>query len=324
MLLLTGTDPARPTVEARFMATSFANGPALIPLLRGPVAVIAQDPADAVLVMSDSQLCLRVDQAGNHPIRLTLLAAQNPLEITLPACPAAMIRSQADDGETSTLLTAAQQSDTPIGREPLALCATGSSIRLRWLEPQESSALAKSTKQPVQGTPARIDDATIRQANWSLHVEPEGSMLTQGVLEVDHSQTLDLLIEPAEGMRLLRCMIADQTTAPADLGHGRLLLQLPAASAGPSRVTLAFTSSGPAIDPLEGTLAVALPKLPLFIQSLQWNIELPDGYQAETHGNLVRLATPGARPNSLTLRKNLLRDECPETRVFYQRASLNR
>ncbi|RYF19363.1 MAG: hypothetical protein EOO77_10320 [Oxalobacteraceae bacterium] len=74
---------------------------------------------------------------------------------------------------------------------------------------------------------------------------------------------------------------------------------------------------------MEGTLELSLPKTPLFIRALTWKIDLPPVYQAETHGNLVRVTGAGDPPSRLTLRKNLCRDERPQTHVFYQRSDRN-
>ena len=61
-----------------------------------------------------------------------------------------------------------------------------------------------------------------------------------------------------------------------------------------TRVSCSFTGRTAALDPVEGTLELALPKTPLFIRALTWRIDLPRGYQAETHGNLIRSADPSA------------------------------
>ena len=87
-------------------------------------------------------------------------------------------------------------------------------------------------------------------------------------------------------------------------------------------VSCSFTGKTEAFDPVEGTISLELPQTPLFIRALTWKIDLPGGYQAETHGNLVRATTQSDPPSRLTLRKNLCRDERPQTRVFYQRADL--
>jgi hypothetical protein len=86
-----------------------------------------------------------------------------------------------------------------------------------------------------------------------------------------------------------------------------------------------FTGRTTALDPVAGTVRLALPKVPLFIHSLRWTLDLPAIYQAETHGNLKCLhPAPDAPPSRITLQKNLCRDERPEIQLFYQRSDLNR
>ena len=54
-----------------------------------------------------------------------------------------------------------------------------------------------------------------------------------------------------------------------------------------------------------------------------WHLDLPAGYQAETHGNLTRKQVAGnAPPSHVTLTKNLCRDERPQVQLFYQRQNL--
>jgi hypothetical protein len=84
-----------------------------------------------------------------------------------------------------------------------------------------------------------------------------------------------------------------------------------------------FTGRTEPLDPVEGTLALSLPRTPLFIRALTWRVELPPGLRAEVHGNVTREPNPAADgPATLHLRKNLCRDEPPGVRVFYQRADL--
>jgi hypothetical protein len=69
-------------------------------------------------------------------------------------------------------------------------------------------------------------------------------------------------------------------------------------------------------------MKLSLPRTPLFLHSLFWFIDLPQGYQAETSGNLTRIPAIGGSSSRITLRKNLSRDERPEIQIFYQRADL--
>lgn len=164
-------------------------------------------------------------------------------------------------------------------------------------------------------------EATVSEAVWAVKLEPDGAVLVEGAMSVEHRGMLGVTLEVPPGMTLLACDVGGQSVTPVNLGEGKLEVSLPAAGQK-TRVACSFTARTAALDPVEGTLELALPKTPLFIRALTWRIDLPRGYQAETHGNLVRSADPGDPPSRLTLRKNLCRDERPATVVFYQRADL--
>lgn len=180
-----------------------------------------------------------------------------------------------------------------------------------------TSAELAVTSVPVAATA----DGVIPLAKWSLNLEPDGAMLLKGDLTIDHKSALDFLFDTPDGMKLLSCEANGESVQPVDLGEGRLKLTLPS-NGGKSAIQCSFTGRGPAIDPVEGTISLALPRSPLFIHSLSWRLILPAGYQAETHGNLTRI--PENTTQGVSLIKNLCRDERPEVRVFYQRTDLNR
>lgn len=187
------------------------------------------------------------------------------------------------------------------------------------LETATSADLAV-TPVPVAATA----DGVITKAEWSLKIEPDGAMLATGMLGIDHQGPFDLTFDTPEGMRLLTCETEGKPVPMVDLGGTRLKLGLPANS-GTTSVKITFTGRVAALDPVTGTLQLALPQTPVFIHSLTWSLELPGGYQAETHGNLKRSPQPAATPASrILLTKNLCRDERPEIQVFYQRADLTR
>lgn len=164
-------------------------------------------------------------------------------------------------------------------------------------------------------------EATVSEAAWSVRLEPDGAMLVEGTMNLEHRGMTDVTLEIPPGMTLLSCEIDGRPVTPVNLGEGKLGFGLPA-SGDKTLVAFAFTGRTAALDPVEGTLALTLPKTPLFIRALTWKIELPRGYQAETQGNLTRVSEPNETPSRLTLRKNLCRDERPETNVFYQRSDL--
>ena len=166
-------------------------------------------------------------------------------------------------------------------------------------------------------------EGVIPSAKWILGIEPDGAMLAVGEMTVDHKGPLDLLFDTPEGMKLLRCELDEKPISPVDLGSGGLKVSLPSGKVT-AVLRCSFTGNAGALDPVEGTFKLALPKTPLFIHALEWQIDLPNGYQAEIQGNIKRgPVTKSPAPWRIGLRKNLCRDERPEVHVFYQRANLN-
>jgi hypothetical protein len=169
------------------------------------------------------------------------------------------------------------------------------------------------------------EDAVISEVGWFLSMEPDGSMLLEGAIHVDHGTAQGVELDTPKGMSLLACQAAGQQVDPVNLGEGRIevAVPVPAKKGSATVITVSFTGKGPAFDPLEGTLALELPQTPLFIRSLSWRIDLPVGYTAEVNGNLSREARSGSdTASSIRLRKKLCRDERPEVRVFYQSRNL--
>lgn len=200
--------------------------------------------------------------------------------------------------------------------DPLAASLKG--MNCHQLEAGTSAEL-RATPIPVAAT----EEGVVKLAEWIVKIEPDGSMLANGTLTIEHKNPLGFVFDTPSDMRLLSCELGGQPVSPIDLGGGRLKIALQSQSED-ARLTCSFTRTGTALDPVEGTLKLSLPRTPLFLHSLLWHIDLPQGYQAETSGNLTRVSAVGGQSSRISLRKNLCRDECPEIQVFYQRADLNR
>ncbi|MEO5915771.1 MAG: hypothetical protein ABIS50_16165 [Luteolibacter sp.] len=183
----------------------------------------------------------------------------------------------------------------------------------------EAAASAELTVNPLPVVATA--EATITNALWLTKLEPDGAMLVEGEMNLEHRGMLGVILDVPPGMTLLSCNVGGRPVTPGNLGDGKLEISLPAA-AQKTGISCSFTGRAAAIDPVEGTLELALPKTPLFIRALAWKVDLPSGYQAETSGNLIRAAEPGDPPSRMTLKKNLCRDERPVTNVFYQRSNL--
>ncbi|MCF7674472.1 MAG: hypothetical protein K9N23_12910 [Akkermansiaceae bacterium] len=202
---------------------------------------------------------------------------------------------------------------------PAALAAVAKGSLCQYLEGPATADL-QVTPMPVAATA----EGVATEALWSLKIEPDGAMLASGAMTIQHKGLLDFVFDTPEGMKLLSCEVNGRPASPIDLGEGKLKLTLPP-DGEKSKIECSFTGSITPLDPVEGTMKLSLPKVELFIHSLQWMLDLPAGYQAETQGNLTRSATPTGKPSSqIHLQKNLCRDERPEVHVFYQRTDLKR
>ncbi len=188
----------------------------------------------------------------------------------------------------------------------------------RFLE-SNHQALIKVTRIPVAATA----DGVIRNANWKSQLEQDGATLLIGALSVEHRTPLDLDLTAPEPLKLLSCEVNGRAVQPIDLGNGRITIHLPLKDGG-SLITCSFTGRQQELDPVEGTLSLQLPNTPVFIHSLQWALQLPANYQAETHGNLKRAAGTPANPSSILLNKNFCRNEHPQVQLFYQRSDIRR
>jgi hypothetical protein len=173
------------------------------------------------------------------------------------------------------------------------------------------------TRLPV----AAVSDATMDDATWTMKVEPDGSALLEGVMTVTHSEAATLIFDSPGNLSLLKCSVNGRAVAPVSLNGGKLELAL-RAEGQPAKVECSFTGSIGALDPVEGTFSITLPRTPMFIRSLQWKIDLPSAYQAEVSGNVTRaMPTADEPPSRIVVRKNLCRDERPEAHIFYTRKS---
>jgi hypothetical protein len=233
-------------------------------------------------------------------------------------------------GETKTrfliadsplLAYAAEGLSGPLAPEGLS-AAFGALLKGRPCHQLEAGVSAEINVTPIPV--AATAEGVVTKADWNLKIEPDGAMLVTGQMSVEHKGQLQFTFDTPGEMKLLTCEVGGKPSPPVDLGNGLLQVTLPPAEKG-TLVSCSFTGSGGALDPVEGTLRLSLPRTPLFIHSMSWTLDLPSGYQAETHGNLQRVAnTDKVGASRIALRKNLCREERPEIHVFYQRSDLNR
>ena len=131
-----------------------------------------------------------------------------------------------------------------------------------------------------------------------------------------------------EKSELLSCAVNDRRVNPIDRGEGALEISIaPQPDGKPTRVALAYTSRTSAFQPVSGRVKIELPKTPLLITSLEWDIAIPADYEvAAFEGNVV--PAPGAKPREgstvVHLKKELCRNEQPYVELFYQRPEVTK
>ena len=162
-----------------------------------------------------------------------------------------------------------------------------------------------------------VDDAIITVAKWSTRVEEDGAILTEGQYEISHSQSSRIPLRLPKGGTLLSCLVNGSKTSPLLVDDGQWEIVLPLAlDKGITNLTLSYTQQSDELAPLQGELTLQLPHTRYFIDSLQWQITLPQGYSSEVAGNMQRRAN-NAQANALVLEKKTCRDQQPEAILFY-------
>ena len=84
----------------------------------------------------------------------------------------------------------------------------------------ESGASAELTATPIPV--AVTEEGVVKQAEWSVKIEPDGSMLATGILNIEHKGPLGFVFDTPQDMKLLSCELGVRPVSPIDLGEGRL------------------------------------------------------------------------------------------------------
>ena len=170
--------------------------------------------------------------------------------------------------------------------------------------------------------------ATVEQSRFRTRLVADGALLCEGTVTVRHDgpQTLELTL-PKE-TQLLSCSVNAHDALPVDRGGGRIDLMLPVEPAGKTtQIDLSYTGHQPALAPVAGRTALALPEINLFVQTLLWDLQIPEEYELTALEGNVALAPAATAPTSsgpptIRLRKDLLKGEQPNAELFYQKRAV--
>ena len=210
-----------------------------------------------------------------------------------------------------------QVADAPAGVQPP-----------RWLS-ERIAGLANTLVTRADKVTARllqvieVAPAIVETAEFATRVVADGSLITEQSYNIRTRAAVVWSTELPANSELLSCAVDDRRTNPIDRGTGILDIPIaPAPNGKTIRVTLAYTSKVARFQPVSGSLKVELPKTPLLISSLSWDVAIPAEYElAALEGNVTPIAGAPSREGSTVIRvkKELCRNERPALELFYQK-----
>jgi hypothetical protein len=295
-------------IIAEMQAQSFAEGWQAIPLAGASTGAVSIDPADARVVLQNDQLCLLTDQPGFMSLKLTFPAVWPQTLHLAPSAVAALEVASLPENHVLRL-----SSGTIIrqnGRH--ALPASGGEVTITLVD-------AKKELTPL------ADEAILTSATYATQVVRDGAVLTEGAPLVRHDPPLRILVTLPESSQLLQCRVNDELIRPAVQNGTQLEIPLndPSTDGSESKIELSFTSTLPALQPTEGEINLALPQTPLFAKQIDWQVQLPTGFDTTAIGNIETLPPAADAKPGLHLRKSLCRDQQPQARVSYRKQTPN-
>jgi hypothetical protein len=305
------------TIIAEMQVESFEAAWQAVPLAGAASGAISVEPKDARIVVTEDHLCLVTDQTGAQSVKLTFALAKEGQGTTLhlAASPVASLEvKELPEGKVLRLQSGVT-TQTLATAGIIALPAIGGEITLTLEDAR------KASQTPLAGP---TDDAIISAAAYTTQVVRDGSVLTEGAITVRHDHPVKLVLQLPEAAKLLQCHVNADPVRPTTGDAGRIEIPLddPATDGGESEVKLSFTSTLTALQAAEGELDLALPQTPLFAKQIDWNVQLPSGYDLSFTGNVDPITDKPTAPG-LHLRKSLCRDQQPQARITYRKRTTN-
>lgn len=168
--------------------------------------------------------------------------------------------------------------------------------------------------------------ATITKSQYVTRLVSDGSVLTEGTLEVEHDASIRWAFSLPEKSELLKCSVNNVSIQPIarDQGGMEIPLNHAGGKAIQSRVSFSYTAAKGKLEAVEGQTTLELPQTALFIAELLWSIEVPESYEISAVEGMDQLSSAKgtASPNTAALIKKLCRDERPQAQLFYRKRGL--
>ncbi len=248
-----------------------------------------------------------------HLISPRVVSAGSDLRNALYALPLIDDMEFVSSGEAGTALAAGTAQELP---HWLTQAVAG--VPFADVHSDNAASLVRARRLPLIHT-AR---ATVEESRFHTRLVADGALLCDGAMTLRHDGPVTLTLTLPKDAQLLSCAVNGRDALPVDRGQGRIDLNLPGGDAGQrTQASLSYTSHLPALAPVSGQIALSLPETGLFVQTLSWDLQIPDEYELTAIEGNVSL-TPGAGPPLIHLRKDLLNSEQPTVELFYQKRSV--
>jgi hypothetical protein len=169
--------------------------------------------------------------------------------------------------------------------------------------------------------------AIITKGEYTTKLMGDGSVLTEAKIEMEHDDSFRWSFSLPEKSELLKCAVNDAPMKPIARDKGVMEIPLghaPGTKTATSVITFSFTSAQGKLQAVEGAATLALPLTPVFIQELNWSVELPESYEV-TGIDPPEMSGPSvsnAPPNTTRLVKKLCRNEQPQVQLFYHKRGI--
>ena len=168
--------------------------------------------------------------------------------------------------------------------------------------------------------------ATVQRAEYLTELVAEGGMLHKAVVTIEHRDSAEYALTLPEGGKLLSCSFNGHSAEPLLTEDGGLIFKLSKTNGAlsTSRVEYVFTTKGAKMNPVEGKAQLELPRTPMFIHQLSWQVQLPKEYQPTAlEGNVV-INAGGAPGEAVRLSKQIYSGEAPFAALYYTRRDLQK
>jgi hypothetical protein len=222
---------------------------------------------------------------------------------------------------------------TPEGMELSGSAVTGlntSTPLPEWIHvlSQGSNAYVITGKTPVI-VPLRVldrlaaNEPVVRKGVHRTRFSAEGTAVTESLFTIEHDRSLSVKLVLPPGSRLLRCVVNGEKTNPI-ARKDELEIPLSPRPSQSGEIAITCSSQVEKFDPVEGRIDLPCPSIPLFTDTIVWDLMLPEQYTVSAVDGDLQPNAGNAADTSVQLSK-MFGDGAPRhTRIYYQRQGLSR